>query len=68
MSDPRSPSPLPLDRSFLASRDPKIDWETSQKHGLFSMAADLIRDHVTHLRAGAETNVISLDKHRKERT
>lgn len=54
-----------LDHDFLNQRDPIIDWQTAQEYGLFSMAADLIRDHVARLRDGAATDVIVLDEWRR---
>lgn len=60
--------PVPVDHDFLDTRDPIVDWQTAQEYGLFSMAADLVRDHVERLRAGAACGVIVLDDWRKERT
>lgn len=56
-----------IDHTFLNQRDPIVDWQTAQEYGLFSMAADLIRDHVARLRAGAATDVIVLDEYRMTR-
>lgn len=55
----------PIDNGFLDARDPGHDWQTAQEYGLFSMAADLVRDHVARLRAGAATDVIVLDDYRR---
>ena len=60
------PSPSP-DDSFLASRDPAIDWQTAQQHGLFQVAADLIRDHARFLAAGAGGKVVVLEEWREGR-
>lgn len=54
-----------IDHDFLDTRDPVIDWQTAQEYGLFSMAADLVRDHVARLRAGGA--VTRLDDYRASR-